>query len=1366
MDDLGSDQLCKLSCNNTSNKIERSAIYDNTATTPITDSSNSEDAISSNTINQNQVDDRLGNIRLINKPTVAITTATSATTTTTNHNDNAMRYNNLNKNSTSSGSPHMAIGATAISPGSHHYHHDRDSLMGDNEEDSYSPEDDEKEKTDATPENVKKIDDVIATAAFPNNDILLGGDGNCSSITANKKQTGVKNDDSYRSYSNDDDIELKIVEDESPQTKSQQCLAFTIEFSEGESSAASTAAAQARYKNMVERFQNRHRRGASLSKLDDSGSGNNSGSTTPISTASRPSRIMSQQQQKQHQKNEINSESESNKVKLRIKERSTSGVRDASKRHSWSPRSSSHEPLEQQQLQLQQKQNKSGSGGSKEKPSIPKGVIKDFSTNLKLSMKSSPSTKNTKKLVTDMPSRQPKNTHQHYLYDDDNNEKILTKTTTFKPRSTALQLALNKIEFICPEPPLDDFRQNPEGNEGDETVSETGTYTVDGDNYTEEQKELMNIDKTYVDNQDLISNNNQLRPNELSLHHNHNKKSSVTNDDGVIENPKRNNILEINYYHDSTSLKPKVSYLEKIKSKVRSVAKSPAEKKSNSSTDVGVFTSVTTSGVLSIKPTLDSHPKVTRRNSLTKSHVDSSEYVSTVAAASAITSLSDKGSSGDKKKDSTTYQLPFTDHQKAEYKLNLFTATTVNQTDSQILNENYVVESSDMSTPITPDSPSNSSFTKSIISETGLQKAQSKNDWIQEWARNARARSQSATTTNNSVSSGVVNTTASVNEQMSRSYNFDSTSTEFMGNAPLYRNGNNKATTIVDHHRFHHRMGIGDFDYSSDPNVSVSVKNGQPQIPLNSRPPISPSKIPSPMHTVGRARSVSRTRSNLQDLSPTTAKSVVSPPSDISTDIYLQETADAISNLTQLSRKNSFHSSPNATTTVKSPPSVSSAGNSPRHHVFSQHYSADEYSPTHTANASSHHRHYQHNNGQHHHLSHANVHKRNLSLDYRNNLMSNSLNTETLASMLTNQQGSSTRSRQHSYDSNITMGSRGAYESPKLFQRKAYIDQTGTLVSTKQVQSPIRRSSSFSTKPISRGGDVSSNNGGSGSNSTSKHHQQTTTSNIQRNPIQKSASSSSFRKMYSDYDDNIAYYINDEDDLVDAEYYGSSDDYDEINSDYISSSAQKTVVELTEPPVEPLTKARSNKALLMRIERSKQRATGLQNNTSKATISRGVIACPNTPEMPRRAVQSATRSSIRQSVPRDSSLNRLKAEMPNSLASAKQLFQTAAAATTSSTPTTANQSKKVQPKYMDISKYKPVQGANFLRKDETKSTLMTRSTEIKRSPSSASVSLNRNDPIRASNRSAKSSSSRPGSSSSKREPPSGIVQCHFIKEYV
>lgn len=60
-----------------------------------------------------------------------------------------------------------------------------------------------------------------------------------------------------------------------------------------------------------------------------------------------------------------------------------------------------------------------------------------------------------------------------------------------------LQKNAKQRGFVCDKPPLiDDSKE-----EVDEELSDAGTYTLDGDNYTEEQKEMMDIDNKLKERQ-------------------------------------------------------------------------------------------------------------------------------------------------------------------------------------------------------------------------------------------------------------------------------------------------------------------------------------------------------------------------------------------------------------------------------------------------------------------------------------------------------------------------------------------------------------------------------------------------------------------------------------------------------------------------------------------------------------------------------------------------------------------------------------------------------------------------------------------------------------------------------------------------
>lgn len=263
--------------------------------------------------------------------------------------------------------------------------------------------------------------------------------------------------------------------------------------------------------------------------------------------------------------------------------------------------------------------------------------------------------------------------------------------------------------------------------------------------------------------------------------------------------------------------------------------------------------------------------------------------------------------------------------------------------------------------------------------------------------------------------------------------------------------------------------------------------------------------------------------------------------------------------------------------------------------------------------------------------------------------------------------------------------------------------------------------------------------------------------------LQKSASSSSFKNMVATTASTVseqssyanqqtyngtpmdAYYINGKDNLhVSTDDYYSSDDSAESISGTADNSSGKYEANggrsaaSIEPPI---SHTRYNKAFLMRMEQNKQIA---------GATTKGVIACPNTPEMPRRSQQ---RSSFRDptSMPRDSSLSRMKQELPNLQATKKALSSKEAGAASGA-------GGRVLPKYMDISKYKPAQGQQFLKRDESKSTLITRN-EIRKSPSA--IGLSKADPTRASGR-VKSAGAKPSTPvNAKGNSATSTTKCHL-----
>uniref|UniRef100_A0A1L8DCP7 Uncharacterized protein n=1 Tax=Nyssomyia neivai TaxID=330878 RepID=A0A1L8DCP7_9DIPT len=816
-----------------------------------------------------------------------------------------------------------------------------------------------------------------------------------------------------------------------PPVSPKHSMAFTIDFG--------GPADEQRYRNMYEKFQNRHRRGTSLTKFDD---------VPPPRTKIPMSAKLPRKQ-----------------IPVPMRDKNRLQAQDASKRHSWSPRSSIATP------------------------------------------------------------------------------DIRTK---FTPRSLTLTKVLkgNKNdEITCPAPPLIDPQSM-----GEDQVSDAGTYTLDADNYTEEQKERMNIDLS-DDMEELKIREGPKRPNffqtNLETFDNDLSQRYQESDCPYDGKSVRKNILEISCSHETSTAKPKVSYLERLKNRVKNISdrtfhKSRSPDKLLPSPDVGTFTSVTTSGILSVKHTLENNPRLTRRNSLTKSQIDNSEYVQGVS------------------------------------RLN------VNSSDERSVR-----------------SPNRSNEISS--GATSIKSAVTKNDWIQEWARHARQHSAQKSRSFESPTEDL----SSFPDTMSRS---------------AYDEGGYMEGSFM---RSQLRSSIQGRIEGTYNDVSERRR-------LEKRPPLSPTKIPSP---VGSLQKRPRSRSS-------STRSLQGSLTD-DTDVYLQKTAAAITTLQKIHR-HSLQNSPKS-------PNVSSVVPT-EEYLLMQLTRMQKY------------------------------HKRNHSLDGIEAHVKEFRRHHT---------------RHHSYESNdkhpprcdntLLYADRQSFidtDCASDVARKSLIKQTVNALPQKG--SPIRRSTSFNSKTPNQTG-------------TPKMPCKTP----QRlQSIQKSASSNNFRTVIATYgdDDIMEFIINDNVDL-DAEQFASDSD--------------------TNEPQKTISNTRYNKAFLMRMEQNRRPAA-----------KQGMVACPNTPEMRRR--EPNVRQSLRErmSMPRDSSLNRMKQDLARRQQSKEQ------------TP-------KVQPRYMDISKYKPVTGANFLKKDESKSYLLHK--EVKKSPSSASVNLSRGDASRVSNRSIKSAGMRP--SSGKKESP-------------
>lgn len=205
-----------------------------------------------------------------------------------------------------------------------------------------------------------------------------------------------------------------------------------------------------------------------------------------------------------------------------------------------------------------------------------------------------------------------------------------------------------------------------------------------------------------------------------------------------------------------------------------------------------------------------------RRKSLTKYQIDSSEYV--------------------QPKIDETLMRSYTDYEKAmhnEYKLNIFSTVS-----------SYL--SSGTSPGQTDDEHEQFSTTTGDDESITIKTAQTKNDWIQEWAKNARRC--------NNMMSNTENVSPKLQHYPKSSYS-------------LARKQNKDYNRIAQSYNTFDQFGDGLIENSSD--ECMAQRTDQTQIRKSAetstltkrRPPISPTKIPSPMNTQIRLRSSSANRS-------------------------------------------------------------------------------------------------------------------------------------------------------------------------------------------------------------------------------------------------------------------------------------------------------------------------------------------------------------------------------------------------------------------------------------------------------------------------------------------------------------------------
>lgn len=382
--------------------------------------------------------------------------------------------------------------------------------------------------------------------------------------------------------------------------------------------------------------------------------------------------------------------------------------------------------------------------------------------------------------------------------------------------------------------------------------------------------------------------------------------------------------------------------------------------------------------------------------------------------------------------------------------------------------------------------------------------------------------------------------------------------------------------------------------------------------------------------------------------------------------MYLEKTAAAISSLQEIHKKNSSPQSPSNSTASRNPMN-------------------DYEKPVNFRSVK--------------------LHKRNASLDARMNNKHEFYDTdglfgveETMKNICQNSYACHQNQLSPSKCSGIdqTNSSNSSIENHRVQNYFSDVDKRGRSIVRKDTlnvsnDSAIRRSNSFCNRNIA---------------ATKSFKKPMNRPNSGNSSLQKSASNSSFKNVsaatpHHQYQTKN-FLINGIDNLHTTcdEILFLSDDSHDINSPTTEKRKHQNDRQKSEPPI---SHTRYNKAFLIRMEQNRQ--TNCEN--------KGVQACPNTPELSRKAfIPKSFRDPT--SMPRDSSLSRMKQALPNLQTTKKTLTQVASK--DSSGSSTCSNKQRVLPKYMDISKYKAAQGQSFLKRDESKSTLVSRN-EIRKSPS-------------------------------------------------
>lgn len=580
---------------------------------------------------------------------------------------------------------------------------------------------------------------------------------------------------------------------ENSKAKGSSGLAFTINFGDEK------VVDDRKLKEFAERLQQRqkqqeqrrHNRGASLSKLDDTRTSQTSltnfeNSDAIAEATNMTSSLTTKPPPCAKQKPKVNLDTsgdekcaevldQSNKVVLR---RPRPDIpKSSSKRHSWSPRSSINCGSISPQ-QIQQNLNKANNESAE--------VAKRLETVAKRSAGFQPKSA-TLLRAFEKASLHSGDRSMQFRAPTSNSSKAIKKP--FKNPN----IATAPLEYVH------------DSDDGGSVVSEAGTYTLDGDNYTEEEKERMSIDKFGKRNFGM----------------------SIDSDKSQLKHSARSKAESYNSANYNLSKPLKLSYLNKIKNRVKNIGDRTlnyssnkvnnnetnlrvprsSEKTAAANVDHGVFTSITACGVLNKQQQQQQQQQsdnqmsnAKRKNSLIKLQIDSSEYIQPKfdVDENALSS--------------------YTDYEKAkrnEYQLNIF--STASSYTSSTTTSPLHTDDDNLAIEYRNQQPINN-----IIS------APTKNDWIQEWARNARRRSL---LNNSPIKSSPKSQTKKEssqrksNDRLSHSYH-DS-------DIPYFK--------YVDEYD----------DDTSDNNYNDYGKYS------TTRPMVSPTKIPSPKHTQIRPRSSS-----------------------------------------------------------------------------------------------------------------------------------------------------------------------------------------------------------------------------------------------------------------------------------------------------------------------------------------------------------------------------------------------------------------------------------------------------------------------------------------------------------------------------